>query len=69
MNAQFKAITEMSYNEYIKSGQTSNFVIDQYEPVTSGTATAQTLDTVSTSNFMTATNNMDLRAHLPTKVR
>ncbi|GMF59700.1 unnamed protein product [Phytophthora fragariaefolia] len=60
VNAQFKAITEMSYNDYIKSGQTSNFVINEYEPVTSPANTPKTLDNVTTANFMTSINNTSI---------
>lgn len=55
VNATFKALTETQYNDYIKSGPTSNFVVDSFEPPVPNVV--QTLDNYATSSFMTATSN------------
>lgn len=53
VNTTFKKLTETAYNDYIKSGPTSNFVIDEYRPPVSGPP--QTLDNVPTASFMNTT--------------
>lgn len=53
VNATFKALTETSYNDYVKQGPTSNFVLDSFEPpVPNG---PQTLDNLTTTNMMNTT--------------
>jgi hypothetical protein len=56
VNATFKALTEMQYNDYIKSGPTSNFVVDSFKPPVRNVA--QTLDNYATSSFVTATSSV-----------
>ncbi|KAF4027788.1 hypothetical protein GN244_ATG20573 [Phytophthora infestans] len=61
VNTTFKAITETDYNTYVKHGPTSSFVLDEYTtPMIQGaSAAAQSLESLATSSFMTATNSVD----------
>ncbi|KAF4046142.1 hypothetical protein GN244_ATG01484 [Phytophthora infestans] len=54
------AITETDYNTYVKHGPTSNFVLDEYTtPMIQGaSAAAQSLESLATSSFLTATNSV-----------
>lgn len=55
VNATFKALTEWEHADYLKRGQTSSLVLDEYEsPIPAG-GLAQTLDNVATSSFMNTT--------------
>ncbi|GMF64707.1 unnamed protein product [Phytophthora lilii] len=55
VNATFKAFTEWDYSTYLKQGQTSNFVIDEYASPAAGSSLTQNLDNVTTSSFMNST--------------
>ncbi|GMF11975.1 unnamed protein product [Phytophthora lilii] len=55
VNATFKALTEWDYNTYLRQGQTSNFVIDEYASPAAGSSLIQYLDNVTTSSFMNST--------------
>ncbi|KAG2762240.1 hypothetical protein PC129_g18031 [Phytophthora cactorum] len=52
VNATFKALTEWDYNTYLKQGQTSNFVIDEYSAPAAGSTLTQNIDNVTTSSYM-----------------
>lgn len=50
VNATFKAISEWSYNEYLKRGPSSNFTLDHYEPPIGGVP--QSIENLATSSYM-----------------
>ena len=56
VNCTFKALTEMSYDDYVKYGPTSTFSLDQY--TAPAPAMVQQLDNFATSQFITTNANV-----------
>lgn len=55
VNCTFKALTEWSQDDLLQDGQTSNFALDKWEPMSSSTVQSQSLDNVGTTAMISQT--------------